>query len=82
MLYSSRKQDDILCQNELQKLQAHGPNLEVFYTLTRYDFENDAKWNGMTGKINIGMIQKCGMPLPADDVLIIICGPSEYEATM
>ena len=47
--------------------------------MTNFDFEIDKKWNGYTGKINIGMLQKSNFPPPADNVLIIIVGPVKFE---
>jgi len=57
-------------------------NCHVHYTLTRHDAKKHAKWKGLTGRINLSMMQKCGLPKPDYDMIIIICGPDDFNRNM
>uniref|UniRef100_A0A1J3FVN5 NADH-cytochrome b5 reductase n=1 Tax=Noccaea caerulescens TaxID=107243 RepID=A0A1J3FVN5_NOCCA len=71
LLYANVSPDDILLKQKLDVLQANHPNLKVFYTV-----DNPTKnWKGGVGYISKDMALK-GLPLPADDTLILVCGPS------
>ena len=52
--------------------------MKVFHTLTRHDEAKDGKWDGLTGRIDLDMLKKCGMPEPADDFFIGTCGPKGF----
>ncbi|KAG5403452.1 hypothetical protein IGI04_009571 [Brassica rapa subsp. trilocularis] len=70
LLYANVSPDDILLKQKLDSLQANHPNLKVFYTV-----DNPTKnWKGGVGYVSKDMALK-GLPLPADDTLILVCGP-------
>ncbi|WZZ38694.1 hypothetical protein YC2023_034953 [Brassica napus] len=70
LLYANVSPDDILLKQKLDALQANHPNLKVFYTV-----DNPTKnWKGGVGYVSKDMALK-GLPLPADDTLILVCGP-------
>lgn len=59
-----------------------GGNFKVFHTLTRHDEAKHGKWDGLTGRIDIDMLKKCGLPDPSDDVFIGTCGPKGFGETI
>ncbi|XP_010454305.1 PREDICTED: NADH-cytochrome b5 reductase-like protein [Camelina sativa] len=70
LLYANVSPDDILLKQKLDVLQANHPNLKIFYTV-----DNPTKtWKGGVGYVSKDMALK-GLPLPADDTLILVCGP-------
>ncbi|CAH2072314.1 unnamed protein product [Thlaspi arvense] len=70
LIYANVSPDDILLKQKLDVLQAKHPNLKVFYTV-----DNPNKnWKGGVGYISKDMALK-GLPLPAEDTLILVCGP-------
>lgn len=70
LLYANVSPDDILLKKKLDVLAASHPNLTVYYTVDNPT--ND--WIGGKGYISEEMIVK-GLPGPADDTLILVCGP-------
>lgn len=58
------------------------PNFKVHYTLTRYKNKDKRRWNGLTGRVNMDMLRKCGFPEPADDVFIAFSGPKEMNGAV
>ncbi|XP_052110213.1 NADH-cytochrome b5 reductase-like protein [Arachis duranensis] len=70
LLYANVSPDDILLKQKLDVLAATHPNLKIFYTV-----DNPTKnWRGGSGLISEDMVVK-GLPAPADDTLILVCGP-------
>lgn len=70
LLYANVSPDDILLKKKLDILAASNPNLKVFYTV-----DNPTKdWLGGQGYISKEVAVK-GLPSPADDSLILVCGP-------
>ena len=53
-------------------------NFKLFYTLDQHDPEKHGEWDGLTGRVSYDMIKKCEFPDPADDVLILSCGPPPF----
>ncbi|HEX4420691.1 MAG TPA: ferric reductase-like transmembrane domain-containing protein [Kofleriaceae bacterium] len=73
LLFSVRKQTDVVFRNELDYLQARFPNLHVRVTLTG---DPDAAWGGERGQITRAMIDRLVPDLgsgPRGPVLV--CGP-------
>jgi ferredoxin-NADP reductase len=73
LLFSVRKQTDVVFRNELDYLQARFPNLHVRVTLTG---DPDAAWDGERGQITRAMIDRLVPDLgsgPRGPVLV--CGP-------
>ena len=82
LIYSNKTKDDILCKDLLDELAKISDKFLVHYTLTRHDPNKHGKWKKAEGRINIGMMKYCGLPLPSDKVLILICGPNSFTQTM
>jgi NAD(P)H-flavin reductase len=60
----------------LKEIQEVNPrNFRYYDTLTRHDESKHGEWDGLTGRVDWNMMQECGFPAPADDVLILVCGP-------
>lgn len=82
-LYSNKTKDDIMCQDLLETLAAKNPNnFKLFHTLTRHSAQKHGQWQGLTGRITYDMLKQCGFPLPADDGLILVCGPKGLHKTV
>ena len=78
-LFSNKTKDDILCENEINELNKVNPEkFKVFHTLTRHDDAQHGEWAGLRGRVNKEMLEKVGMPAPADDVFIFMCGPNAF----
>jgi len=58
------------------------PNFQLFHTLTRHVPEDHGEWKGLTGRVSMTMLQNCGFPEPADDVLILCSGPKGFNSTI
>merc|ERR1712070_1138202 len=70
-LYSNKTKDDILCREQLDELCKINPDkFRLFHTLTRHDESKHGAWDGLTGRVSLDMLKKCGFPEPADDVFI------------
>lgn len=72
LLYSSRAQEDIIYDAELEKLVAAKDGLAVFNTLTR---NQPAGWQGYRRRIDQAMLAEVVKPLGAS-VQVFICGPT------
>ncbi|XP_027068710.1 NADH-cytochrome b5 reductase-like protein [Coffea arabica] len=72
LLYANVSPDDILLKKKLDVLAASHPNLTIHYTVDNPT--ND--WIGGKGYISKDMVVK-GLPGPADDTLILVCGPPD-----
>ncbi|KAJ7527962.1 hypothetical protein O6H91_16G078500 [Diphasiastrum complanatum] len=69
-LYGNLSPEEILLKERIDALAESHPNLKVFYIV---DKPTDG-WRGGSGYITKDLIVK-GMPAPADDILILVCGP-------
>lgn len=74
VLYGSRTAEDILCRQVLDEwVKTVGSDrLEVTHVLS--EEPAGTPWDGARGFINKELVEK-HFPKPADDVLIVICGP-------
>ncbi|PZC82541.1 hypothetical protein B5X24_HaOG210290 [Helicoverpa armigera] len=71
LLFANQTEEDILLRNELEKYQAEHPEqFKLWYTLDR---PNEG-WKYSVGFINDEMIKE-HLFAPADDVLVLMCGP-------
>ncbi|XP_054844004.1 NADH-cytochrome b5 reductase 3-like [Eublepharis macularius] len=71
LLFANQTEQDILLRPELEEIQAqHSRRFKLWYTLDRASED----WSYSQGFVNQEMI-KDHMPSPADDVLILMCGP-------
>jgi ferredoxin-NADP reductase len=78
LLLSSRTAADILYQEELERLAAADPALQVTHTLTR---AQPPGWNGLARRIDAAMLQEVAWP-PADRPLVYVCGPTRLVETV
>jgi ferredoxin-NADP reductase len=72
LLYSSRSFEDVIYYNELEKLRAASPGLQVFHALTR---SQPPDWNGYARRIDAEMSKEIAQPL-GKSVQVFICGPT------
>eukprot|EP00246_Nothoceros_aenigmaticus_P015549 TRINITY_DN6528_c0_g1_i1.p1 TRINITY_DN6528_c0_g1~~TRINITY_DN6528_c0_g1_i1.p1 ORF type:complete len:364 (+),score=40.07 TRINITY_DN6528_c0_g1_i1:198-1289(+) len=70
LLYGNLSPDDVLLKDELDRLAASHPNFKVYYFVDK----PDETWIGGKGYISLSDIKK-GLPPPAADTLILVCGP-------
>jgi ferredoxin-NADP reductase len=78
LLLSSRTAADILYREELERLVAADPALQVTHTLTR---AQPPGWNGLARRIDAAMLQEVAWP-PADRPLTYVCGPTRLVETV
>mmetsp|Transcript_14409 Transcript_14409/g.18880 ORF Transcript_14409/g.18880 Transcript_14409/m.18880 type:complete len:300 (-) Transcript_14409:33-932(-) len=71
LLFANQTEDDILVRKQLEDLAAKHSNFKFWYTLDR----PPSGWKYSEGFINTDMVKE-HMPAAADDVLILMCGPS------
>jgi ferredoxin-NADP reductase len=72
LLYSSRRWDDIIYRDELTRLAANDPALEIFHTLTRHHPDG---WKGFTRRIDRMMLSEVAWPA-TERPRVFICGPT------
>jgi ferredoxin-NADP reductase len=81
LLYSSRSADDIIYRDELERLAAADPALQIFHTLTR---AQPLGWAGYRRRIDRAMLAEVAWS-PANRPQVFICGPTplvESTATL
>ena len=72
LLYSSRRLEDVIYREELERLAGDG--LEVFHTLTR---EQPAGWEGYNRRIDEAMLREVAFP-PDEGAAVFICGSTRF----
>ncbi len=77
LLYSSRSLEEVIYFDQLASLQANGPGLEVFHTLTRSQPEG---WTGYSRRIDSRMLREVAGPL-GRQIRAYICGPTQFVET-
>ncbi|HEY1951175.1 MAG TPA: ferredoxin reductase [Gemmatimonadaceae bacterium] len=77
LLYSSRKWDDVIYRDELERLASDDDSLEVRFTITR---EPPAGWTGYKRRIDREMLAEVSWPA-ADKPRIFVCGPTPLVET-
>ena len=70
LLYGNYNEEDILCRDELSYYTLTRSNISVYISLNN----PPGKWSMGTGFVDEGMIKKV-LPVPADDIIILLCGP-------
>mmetsp|Transcript_8207 Transcript_8207/g.9701 ORF Transcript_8207/g.9701 Transcript_8207/m.9701 type:complete len:170 (+) Transcript_8207:258-767(+) len=70
LLFANKTADDIILWQQLEEIAAQRRNFKVTYTLDNPPED----WEYNTGFITKEMIQS-NMPPPADDTMILLCGP-------
>ena len=69
LIYSNKTSNDIVYKNEWPIFEKQNPNFKVVNTIT----DNTKGWNGMTGRINEGMIREFCDNI--NNAIFYICGP-------
>ena len=72
LLYSSRSWRELIYRDELARLAAADPTLEVVHTLTR---EPPPGWTGFHRRIDVPMLTEVGYP-PSAHPHLFVCGPT------
>jgi Flavodoxin reductases (ferredoxin-NADPH reductases) family 1 len=72
LLYSSRRWDEVIYRDELARLAASDPTLEVVHTLTR---DRPEGWTGFTRRIDREMLEEVAWP-PSEQPRVFVCGPT------
>jgi len=78
LIYSARRYEELIFREEIDRLAASDPHLEVAYTLTR---EQPAGWQGGTKRLDKESLKEL-VPAPNVNPQIFVCGPTGLvEAT-
>jgi ferredoxin-NADP reductase len=72
LIYSARRYEELIFREELDRLAAEDPNLEITYTLTR---EQPAGWRGGSKRLNKTSLAAL-VPVPNANPQIFVCGPT------
>ena len=72
LLYSSRRWDEVIYRDELERLDADDQTLRVVHTITR---EPPPSWQGFRRRIDREMLAEVAWP-PAEQPSIFVCGPT------
>jgi len=72
LLYSARTLDDVIFREELGRLTAGDPTLEVAITLTR---AQPTGWRGFARRIDAALLREIATPL-GSPVTAYVCGPT------
>jgi ferredoxin-NADP reductase len=78
LLYSSRSYEEVIYREELDRLAAKDPSLQVIHTLTRRQPQN---WTGYARRIDTAMLAEAAWP-PAEKPLAYTCGPTALVETV
>jgi len=80
-IYSNKTVDDVMFREQLEMLSAKFPNnFRLTHTFTRGEC-NEPKWKVKKGRVTADMLKEIDFPEPADDVLILVCGPKGLHMT-
>jgi ferredoxin-NADP reductase len=74
LLYSSRRWDDVIYRDQLERMRAEDRTLEVFLTITR---EPPPGWTGFNRRVDRAMLREVAFP-PASEPRIYVCGPTPF----
>jgi ferredoxin-NADP reductase len=72
LLYSSRRWDDVIYRDDLQRMAERDPAVEVTFTVTR---EPPEGWTGFHRRIDRMMLAEVAWP-PAERPRVFVCGPT------
>lgn len=73
LVFANQTEEDILIREELEALQSRFPRrFKIWYTLDRAP--KDGTWKFSEGFVDEEMLRQ-HLPAPADDVIILSCGP-------
>ena len=74
LLYSAKREDDLIFRAELDELAGRGDGFEAFFTLTR---EQPEGWQGYGRRVDAEMLAEVGWPAQEDPVALV-CGPTGF----
>jgi ferredoxin-NADP reductase len=77
LLYSSRTLEEVIYQNELDRLSAADPDVEVHYALTR---ERPEGWSGYTRRVDEEILRE--IAYPNGEGVAFVCGPTRFVETV
>ena len=72
LLFSSRSWEDVIYQDELERLEGDG--LRIVHTLTRSQPDG---WTGYARRVDADMLAEVG-PGPAERPRVYVCGPTLF----
>ncbi len=78
LLYSARSREDAIFADELARLAADDPQLELVHTFTR---EPPAGWNGYRRRVDREMLKEVAWPA-TERPLCFVCGPTAFVETV
>lgn len=79
LIFGNVSENDILLQDELKQVNANNENIDIQFIVDKVADGSD--WPGLVGYITPDMIKE-HMPAPADESLILICGPPVMQDIM
>jgi ferredoxin-NADP reductase len=74
LLYSSRRWDDVIYREELERLVEDDDAVRVTHTITR---DSPSGWAGLRRRIDRGMLAEIGW-MPLERPRIYVCGPTPF----
>jgi ferredoxin-NADP reductase len=74
LLYSAKRENELIYRAELDDLAGRGNGFETFYTLTR---EQPAGWQGYSRRVDRELLAEVAWR-PEDDPLAFVCGPTGF----
>jgi ferredoxin-NADP reductase len=74
LLYSARTLDEVIYREELERLSAEQPELDVVYTLTRGQPEG---WTGYARRVDAELLAETAWPA-GESPLAYVCGPTNF----
>jgi ferredoxin-NADP reductase len=77
LLYSSRTLAEVIYRDELDRLSAADPALEVHYALTR---EQPEGWSGYASRVDEAILRETAFPNGAG--VAFVCGPTRFVETV
>jgi len=74
LLYSAKREDELVYRSELEGLEARGDGFQAFFTLTR---EQPPGWQGYSRRVDREMLADVGWQ-PEESPLALVCGPTGF----
>ena len=77
LLYSNRKEEDILLHDLFRQLSREHDDFTVDYILS----QPSETWRGHTGHVTADLLEQF-LPGPSADVMVYVCGPPGFMKTV
>jgi ferredoxin-NADP reductase len=78
LLYSAKREDDLIYRSELVELAARGDGFQTFFTLTR---EQPPGWHGYSRRVDHELLADVAWQ-PMESPLAFVCGPTGFVETV